>query len=385
MRLLFLNHNYRFGGTYCRAMPMAEQLAARGHQVTLLTVSRDQRWTARWSVVNGVRLGEMPNFLQNNSGEGYGPFDNVRRIVHGLAHHYDLIHMFDHKPNATFAGFTGRLRGAKLVADWADWWGGPGGINDIPQRRIPAVGKFEGWWEVRSKQWADRVVTISSVLRQRALDFGIPPDHILHLPTGAAIDRISPISVSEARLALNIPIERQIVGFIGSGQGDLEIVMRALQELPEVWLMVIGPPHDSVRNQARQLGLENRLWQTGFIPDGKLNVYLCCANAMVLPLADRAANRGRLPNKLLDYMAAGRATVANPIGDVQSIVNDHRVGLLANDDGFAAALNRLLTDAALCAELGRNARRTAETEYNWSHLSDRLEAFYKQVLTASHR
>ena len=84
MRLLYLNHNYRFGGTYYRAMPMAEQMALRGHEVTLLTVSREQRLRACWSGVNGVRLGEMPNLGQGHSGEGYGPLDNLLRMVHAL-------------------------------------------------------------------------------------------------------------------------------------------------------------------------------------------------------------------------------------------------------------------------------------------------------------
>ena len=60
MRILSLNHNYRFGGTYYRAMPMAERLAERGHEVTLMTVSREGRFRPTWSVVNGVRLCETP-------------------------------------------------------------------------------------------------------------------------------------------------------------------------------------------------------------------------------------------------------------------------------------------------------------------------------------
>ena len=147
MRILFLNHNTRFGGTYYRAMPMAEQLAAVGHDVTLLTVSPKQRWRAEWSRVNGVRLGEMPSWGQEYSGEGYGPLDNLLRIAHAGIERYDIIHLCDHKPNATFAGFPARLRGAKLISDWIDWWGGPGGINDVPSRRFPIVGRFEEWWE----------------------------------------------------------------------------------------------------------------------------------------------------------------------------------------------------------------------------------------------
>lgn len=380
MRILFLNHNTRFGGTYYRAMPMAEQLATKGHSVTLLTVSPHNRWRAEWSVVNGVRLGQMPNWGQDNSGEGYGPLDNLLRIAHGVLEPYDIIHLCDHKPNATFAGFPGRLRGAKLVSDWIDWWGGPGGINDVPSRRFPIVGRFEEWWEERSKLWSDGVVTISSVLRERALALGCPPERVRFIPTGAATERIHPVPLSEARQRLGVPVERQIVGFIGMGQGDLEIVMDAIRELSGVWLMVVGRENPAVAELAQRFGMADRLWQTGFVPDEQVSDYLGCANVMCLPLTDRAANWGRLPNKLLDYLCAGRPTVASPIGDIAGYCREHRVGLLAEDGDFRAALARLLADPALQAEMGQRARHIAETVFAWPRLIAELEAFYGQIL-----
>ena len=382
MRFLFLNHNYRYSGTYYRMMPIAEQLARRGHQVTAFTVSREHRRQGTRSVVNGVCLYETPNLAQGNSGEGYGPLDNLARLLHALFHRYDIVHMFDHKPNATFAGFLARLRGARLVADWADWWGGPGGINDVPRRMVPAIGKFEAWWEERSKLWADGVVTISTVLRQRALNLGCPPERVLYLPTGAPLNRIRPVPLAEARAVLGIPPNRWIVGFIGMGQGDLEIVMGALAQLPDVWLMVIGGKAPRVLDLAHSFGIAGRLWQTGFVPDDQVSYYLGCADVMCLSLADRAANRGRLPNKLLDYMAAGRATVASPVGDVRTIIEEHGIGLLAEDDGFATALWQFLADPDLSAEMGRRARYIAESTFAWPHLIDQLEDFYDRILSA---
>ena len=128
--------------------------------------------------------GATPNWGQDNSGEGYGPPDNLFRLSHALTHRYDIIHMFDHKPNATFSGSMGRLRGAKLIADWADWWGGPGGINDVPKRRIPAVGTYEQWWNNARKRWADAVITISTGFAPAPLT--ALRDRVLYLPTGAA-------------------------------------------------------------------------------------------------------------------------------------------------------------------------------------------------------
>lgn len=380
MRLLFLNHNYRNVGTYYRAMPMAERLARRGHEVTLLTVSPIHRWRAVWSEVNGVRLGELPNLAQNNSGEGYGPLDNLFRLWHACRRAYDIVHMFDHKPNASFAGLSARWRGARLIADWADWWGGPGGVNDVPKRRFPIVGKFEAWWEVEQKRRADGVVTISTVLQQRALEIGCPAERVVYIPTGAATDRIAPMPVEVARRQVNAPSARAILGFIGFGQGDLAIVMEALRQLPDVWLMVIGPEYPHIRALAEQYGVAERLWQTGRKLGAEVSPYLACADVMVMPMMDTAANRGRLPNKMLDYLAAGRPIVASPVGDVKTIVEQFGVGLLAANDEFANAIERLLKDERLRSDMGNAARRAAETAFDWEHLIDRLEAFYQRVL-----
>ena len=380
MRLLFLNHNYRYSGTYYRAMPMAEQLARRGHQVTFFAAAREHTWRAAWTTVNGVRLCEAPGLAQGHSGEGYAPLDNWQRILHAATHRYDIVHMFDHKPNATFAGVPARWRGAKLIADWADWWGGPGGVNDVPSRRFPIVRRFEAWWEIETKRLADGVVTISRVLQERAAQIGCPPERVLYLPTGAPIERIVPLPLAEARRRLNLPPDRRIVGFIGMGQGDLAMVMQALQQLPGVWLMVIGKHNPQVLDLAGVYGIADRLWQAGFIPDDQVGVYLACADVMCLPMEDRAANRGRLPNKLLDYLAAGRPVVASPVGDIKAILEAHRVGLLADPPAFAAALQTLFADDALRYELGDTARRVAEAAFGWPALIDQLEAFYARSL-----
>jgi glycosyltransferase involved in cell wall biosynthesis len=381
VRLLYLNHNYRYGGTYYRAMPLAQQLAQRGHQVTLLTVSSTRSLRVEWSEVNGVHLGETPHWGQSFSGEGYGLVDVAWRMLQPLRRHYDIIHMFDHKPNATFPGLPGRWRGARLVADWADWWGGPGGINDVPHR-FACVARFEEWWEEASKRWADGVVTISRVLEQRALSLGCRPERVLFLPTGAALQRIHPIPLAVARESLGIPLGRRLIGFIGMGQGDLQIVMRALQKLPDVWLMVVGRASTRTNDLARAFGVAERCWQTGFVPDERVAGYLACAEVMVLPLMASAANRGRLPNKLLDYMAAGRPTVANPVGETEIILRAHPVGLLTEGEDMTAAIQTLLDDETRREALGRTARAVAESVYAWPRLVDRLEAFYERLLTA---
>ena len=275
MCLLFLNHNYEYSGTYYRAMPIAQQLGKRGHEVTLLLVSGNQAIHPTWTRDGLVRVGKMPNLVVAGTGEGYGLLDTPMRCLHTLLHHYDIVHSSTTSQMRPLPGFLHACkRGACLVADWGDWWGGPGGINDVPGRSSSIIRRFE-------------------VLGGRALQTvgGRRGDHQLRAattgdgawmqagprcvdPTGAPTDRIRPMPVATAREELGVPIHRRIVGFIGMGQEIWQRGMQALQHLADVWLMVVGKTRSETHNWPLQYGVAKRVWQTGFVPDERVGVYL---------------------------------------------------------------------------------------------------------------
>jgi glycosyltransferase involved in cell wall biosynthesis len=62
------------------------------------------------------------------------------------------------------------------------------------------------------------------------------------------------------------------------------------------------------------------------------------------------------------------------------IIEEYGVGLLADGGCFRAAISRLLDGPALREELGRTARRVAETAFSWTQLTERLQDFYAIVL-----
>ena len=134
--------------------------------------------------------------------------------------------------------------------------------------------------------------------------------------------------------------------------------MPAIKRLPGVWLMVVGQTNPGVLTLAQQHGIDGRLWQTGYVPDHQAATYLACADVMCMPMTDTAANRGRLPNKLLDYMAAGRPVVASPVGDVKLIVQNYGIGLLAEPEQFATVLAALLGRRGPVQGRGQGPRRS---------------------------
>jgi len=382
-RVLMLNHNLRNDGTFFRSFPMAQELARRGHAVTMLTVSRERRFTTRWSQSEGVKLGETPNLRPECGATGYGLLDNLARLRIACAGKFDIIHMFDHKPNATLAGFLARtLHDVPLVSDWADWWAGsPGAINDVPHR-FPLLHRWEEWWEIRSKTAANAVMTISEVLKERAESHGCSPDLVGYVPTGAPLQRIYPVDKLAARSRLGFSAELKLLGYVGISQADLEILFATLACLPDIHLLLIGPVIPEVQKTAESLGVAERIFFAGRIHGPELNDYLGSTDVLCLPMKDNAYNRGRLPNKLLDYLAAGRPVVACPVGDVKWILGREKVGRLASAEGFPESIRELLDNPEAGVELGRAARRLAETEFDWSRLILQVEDLYEKALEA---
>jgi glycosyltransferase involved in cell wall biosynthesis len=109
---------------------------------------------------------------------------------------------------------------------------------------------------------------------------------------------------------------------------------------------------------------------------------LACADVLLLPYTNRSVNRFRYPNKLGDYLAAGRPIVTNLTGDLGQLVADERVGLIAEDtpESFARAVQRLFDDESLREELGQRGRELAESKLDWRFLAAGLERFYQDTL-----
>lgn len=379
MRVLFLN----FNPVHNRVMGFAKALVKLGHTSTVISVSRDRRFTPKWSVTDGVRYGAMPNFPSRYY--GYAPLDNLLRLAHMTTHRYDVIHAVDHKPNTYLCGYAGRKHPGLFVADWLDLWGGDGGLNAARPRRLPLVYQLEAKWEVESKLKADGVATISHFLRERAIALGCTPERVICLPNGCDTSSLPALGLDVARAKLGVPVGEKIIGYLGMGinTDEMALLMRTLQHSPSTRLMVIGPPNPAWQEAAGRSGVTSQLWQTGYVANDDVHVYLSSADVLCTPLATSAASQARLAGKLMSYMIAGRPSVVTPVGETARVITDNNIGLVAGPDDYPCAVQSLLDNPAHASELGHNARHAAETDFSDERLTGRLVAFYNQLRTPS--
>jgi glycosyltransferase involved in cell wall biosynthesis len=103
----------------------------------------------------------------------------------------------------------------------------------------------------------------------------------------------------------------------------------------------------------------------------------------LMPMPDTEWTRGKCAFKAIQYMAAGVATVASPVGATADVVQHNVTGVLAKTTGeWFQALDRLISEATLRERLALAARRKVEQFYSLQVWGPRVVSLFDQ-LTAS--
>lgn len=141
-----------------------------------------------------------------------------------------------------------------------------------------------------------------------------------------------------------------------------------------------GPVEESLKQQAKQLGLNNVQF-VGAVPDEDKVALLKLCRAVVFPSHLRSEAFGVT---LLEGAMYGKPLISSEIGTGSSYVNiDGLTGLVvppSDPDALRAAMLRLAQDASLAEEMGRHARERFETLFTAEQMAKSYVALYERVL-----
>jgi glycosyltransferase involved in cell wall biosynthesis len=388
MKILTLNANIRGIGTYQRCFYFSRELARRGHDVTMITVSRLSQFHPRvyykcdWVGEHPTPAGDGPwvkmiegpgwgyKFLP---GWGSGPLDIWLRIGEIWEGNYDLVYGFEYQPNVSWPIYlTKCLRRYRFFSDWCDWYAG--GSNKL--RGIKLAHKIDAFFEERIRFLAEKVTTVSRALEQRAISIGIPPTRVVLVPQGVDTEYVRPYPQQRVRRKFGLPLDIPIMAIVADRdmRAAIRVFAKVRRMLPGTRLLIIGRKRESVLETASELNVSGFVIETGWVLDEEYVQYLACADVCFLLLKEGVIDRGRWPGKVNDYLAAGKATIVNDVGDVTALFKQYEIGLLAgqSEDAFAESIVALLKDEERCRYYGENARRLMVEEWDWQVLGEQI-------------
>ncbi|MEM7084284.1 MAG: glycosyltransferase family 4 protein [Pseudomonadota bacterium] len=283
----------------------------------------------------------------------------------------------------------GRLR--KLIADFepdiihlhsrrgADWFGSIAArrFPDIPVIVSRRVDNAESALVVKYKyRLFDRVVAISSAIRDVLADAGVPAQklRVVHSAVRTATWERSWDRVAFAKTFFNQTsgsVEKRrapVIGMVAQlikRKGHrfvLEAVPMIRERYPDVRVVFFGRgPEDSrLMLQAQRLGIEQAVTFAGFRKD--INHWLGCLNVFIHPPLTEG-----LGVAVLQAAAASLPIVASRVGGVTEIIEDEVNGLLIDPESpaqIAEGVLRLLDDREGAEAMGKAAHEKVVSQFS---------------------
>ena len=369
-------------GTPLRVERLAEALAARGHHVELITYH-----VADGPQPLGVpvhRIFAHPVYWRMPVGPSfrklalYDPALSFKLSRVLAARRFDAIHA--HHVEGLLVALPVRLRHRMpLVYDAHTMLSAelPSYASGLTRSAFAAVG---GWLDGVLPRRADHVVAVTSDIRDRLMGaHGLAPDRISVVTNGVETDRFR-VEAPPRRDGL---VRLIYTGTLAPYQNVdllLEAFAKALRVRRDLRLCFsVSSSFEPYEAMARRLGVRESIdvVADGF---GELPLRLAASEIAVLP---RTSCPG-IPQKLLNYMAAGKAIVAS--AGSAKVLEHERTGLVVADGdvgGFADAMLRLAGNPQLAEQLGRTARDTVAKDFSWERAAEKMERVYGRLVATA--
>jgi glycosyltransferase involved in cell wall biosynthesis len=264
---------------------------------------------------------------------------------------------------AVSAWFVAWMRRKPFLLEVRDLW--PEFGVSMGVLKNPPVIALARWLEKFLYARATHILVNSPAYKDYMIRKGVPEKKIAFIPYGTDVDMFNP-NLDGSSIREELGLQDKFVALYAGALGqanDIDTILRAAKRLSgqdEIYFVLFGDGKERLRLEAEteRMKLSNVIF-AGVRAKKEMPRVVASADVCLAILQDIPMFRTTYPNKVFDYMAAGRATVLVIDGVSRALIESSNGGVYVqpgNDGQLAETVLELSKDPNRVQQLGQNAR-----------------------------
>jgi len=225
---------------------------------------------------------------------------------------------------------------------------------------------------------ADHLITVGENIKQELMRWEVPYEKITVIPSGVDTDMFKPSAPNDDYLFEKYNVKNPYCLFVGrlTPRKGVKYLLQALKEV-DIQCAIVGdgPQRDYLMSLSKNIGIQNRVFFTGFVPLKDLIALYSSASFFALPSLAEG-----LPLAILEAMSCGLPVIATNVGGIPDTIIDEYNGFLIETEDvqrLSHVIELLAEDSKLCQEMGKNARQIIESRFSWRSIAEKTVEVYR--------
>ena len=388
MKILMLTWEYppRIVGGIARVVhDLSKRLIKDGHEVTVVTY-RDSADVPEYENDKGVNVYRVDNYMihPNNFIDwimqlNFNMLSKATEIINKEGG-FDVIHAHDWLVTYAAKSLKNAYDIPIVATIHATEAGRNSGIHDETQRYINDTE-----WLLTYE--ATEVIENSNYMKNEIQRlFGLPFDKINVIPNGINLSNFTGIERDYDFRRQYAMDNEKIILYVGrlvyeKGVQHLIAAMpKILSNYNDAKLIIAGRGGmmDELRAEASNLGLNDKIYFTGYLNSKQVQKMYKCADVAVFP-----STYEPFGIVALEAMLAGVPTVVSDVGGLDEIVThgvDGMKSYAGNANSIADSVTALLYDHQLATNVSKKAKQKVKDQFNWEKIAQDTHFTYEKAI-----
>ena len=388
MKILMLTWEYppRIVGGIARVVhDLSKRLIKDGHEVTVVTY-RDNADVPEYENDKGVNVNRVDNYMihPNNFIDwimqlNFNMLSKATEIINKEGG-FDVIHAHDWLVTYAAKSLKNAYDIPIVATIHATEAGRNSGIHDETQRYINDTE-----WLLTYE--ATEVIVNSNYMKNEIQRlFGLPFDKINVIPNGINLSNFTGIERDYDFRRQYAMDNEKIILYVGrlvyeKGVQHLIAAMpKILSNYNDAKLIIAGRGGmmDELRAEASNLGLNDKIYFTGYLNSKQVQKMYKCADVAVFP-----STYEPFGIVALEAMLAGVPTVVSDVGGLDEIVThgvDGMKSYAGNANSIADSVTALLYDHQLATNVSKKAKQKVKDQFNWEKIAQDTHFTYEKAI-----